>query len=145
MISKMIRYDIVLYAGEQERFVNELRELGLVDITTTGWEPSERDRGLLMEIESHNKALEALAAFAKSENYQADAKPYATGAEAYAKYDEAREKRQQLQQEVARLRKLADDIAPWGSFSQQDFDRLAQRGVTLCKRRADAISVVLYD
>ena len=131
MISKMIRYDIVLYAGEQERFVNELRELGLVDITTTGWEPSERDRGLLMEIESHNKALEALAAFAKSENYQADAKPYATGAEAYAKYDEAREKRQQLQQEVARLRKLADDVAPWGCYSAEDIERLARRGITL--------------
>ena len=131
MISKMIRYDIVLYAGEQERFVNELRELGLVDITTTGWEPSERDRGLLMEIESHNKALEALAAFAKSENYQADAKPYATGVEAYAKYDEAREKRQQLQQEVARLRKLADDVAPWGCYSTEDIERLARCGITL--------------
>ena len=131
MISKMIRYDIVLYASEQERFVNELRELGLVDITTTGWEPSERDRGLLMEIESHNKALEALAAFAKSENYQADAKPYATGAEAYTKYDEARDRRQQLQQEVARLRKLADDVAPWGNFSAEDIERLASRGVAM--------------
>ena len=61
MISKMIRYDIVLYAGEQERFVNELRELGLVDITTTGWEPSEGDRALLLQIDSYNKACASLA------------------------------------------------------------------------------------
>ena len=39
MISKMIRYDIVLHVGEQENFINQLREVGLVDITTTGWEP----------------------------------------------------------------------------------------------------------
>ena len=52
MISKMIRYDILLHAKEQERFVNELRELGLVDITTTGWEPTEADRALLLEIEA---------------------------------------------------------------------------------------------
>ena len=131
MISKMIRYDIVLYAGEQERFVNELRELGLVDITTTGWEPSERDRGLLLDIESHNKALEALAAFAKTEEYQADAEAYASGAEAYEIYTIARDKRQSLQQEVARLRKLADDVAPWGNFSAEDIQRLASRGVAM--------------
>ena len=131
MISKMIRYDIVLYAGEQERFVNELRELGLVDITTTGWEPSERDRGLLLDIESHNKALEALAAFAKTEEYQADAEAYASGAEAYEMYTIARDKRQSLQQEVARLRKLADDVAPWGNFSAEDIERLASRGVAM--------------
>ncbi|MBQ3249300.1 MAG: V-type ATP synthase subunit I [Alistipes sp.] len=127
----MIRYDIVLYAGEQERFVNELRELGLVDITTTGWEPSERDRGLLLDIESHNKALEALAAFAKTEEYQADAEAYASGAEAYEMYTIARDKRQSLQQEVARLRKLADDVAPWGNFSAEDIERLASRGVAM--------------
>ena len=56
MISKMIRYDIVLYAQEQERFVEELRELGLVDITTSGWEPSENDRALLLDIEAYNKS-----------------------------------------------------------------------------------------
>ena len=131
MISKMIRYDIVLYAGEQERFVNELRELGLVDITTTGWEPSERDRGLLMDIESHNKALEMLSAFAKSEDFQADAMAYTSGAEAFEVYTEARDRRQQLQQEVARLRKLADDVAPWGNFSAEDIERLASRGVAM--------------
>ena len=53
----MIRYDIVLYAGEQERFVETLRELGLVDITTTGWEPSEADRTVLMDIEARTKAV----------------------------------------------------------------------------------------
>ena len=131
MISKMIRYDIVLYAGEQERFVNELRELGLVDITTTGWEPSERDRGLLTDIESHNKALEMLSAFAKSEDFQADAMAYTSGAEAFEVYTEARDRRQQLQQEVARLRKLADDVAPWGNFSAEDIERLANRGVAM--------------
>ena len=82
MISKMIRYDIVLYAGEQERFVEELRELGLVDITTTGWEPSEGDRALLSNIEAHNKAIEALKAFESTEEFDAKALTYTTGEEA---------------------------------------------------------------
>ena len=131
MISKMIRYDIVLYAGEQERFVETLRELGLVDITTTGWEPSEDDRAVLVEIEARTKAIEFLSSFAKSKAFNANALPYATGEEAYECYAAAREDRQQLQQEEARLRKLADDVAPWGNFSASDIECLASRGVTV--------------
>ena len=131
MISKMIRYDIVLYAGEQERFVETLRELGLVDITTTGWEPSEDDRAVLVEIEARTKAIEFLSSFAKSKAFNANALPYATGEEAYECYAAAREDRQQLQQEEARLRKLADDVAPWGNFSASDIERLASRGVNV--------------
>ena len=98
MISKMIRYDIVLFAGEQERFVNELRELGLVDITTTGWEPSEADRALLLDIEARVKAREFLAAFRSSEQFVEGSVAYSSGAEAYECYVGARERRQQLQQ-----------------------------------------------
>lgn len=131
MISKMIRYDIVLYAGEQERFINELRELGLVDITTSGWEPSENDRSVLLSIEAHNKAVEYLKDFSKSSEYDANAQLFANGEEAYEAYVAAREERTRLQQEMARLQKLADDIAPWGSYSEEDITKLAERGVTL--------------
>ena len=131
MISKMIRYDIVLYAGEQERFINELRELGLVDITTSGWEPSENDRSVLFSIEAHNKAVEYLKDFSKSSEYDANAQLFANGEEAYEAYVAAREERTRLQQEMARLQKLADDIAPWGRYSEEDITKLAERGVTL--------------
>ena len=131
MISKMIRYDIVLFAGEQEAFIDKLRDLGLVDITTTGWEPSEGDRALLAEIDAHNKAIEQLKSFAKSEVYQADAKAFASGKEAYDAYVAARDERTRLQQEIARLEKQADEVAPWGKFSAEDMQRLAERGITL--------------
>lgn len=49
MIAKMAKYDFVLYAAQSEDFIEKLRELGLVDITTTGWEPSEEDRQLLLD------------------------------------------------------------------------------------------------
>ena len=131
MISKMIRYDIVLYAGEQERFINELRELGLVDITTSGWEPSENDRSVLLSIEAHNKAVDYLKDFSKSSEYDANAQLFANGEEAYEAYVAAREERTRLQQEMVRLQKLADDIAPWGRYSEEDITKLAERGVTL--------------
>jgi len=131
MISKMIRYDIVLFAGEQERFIGELRELGLVDITTSGWEPSEDDRTLLLEIEARAKAREFLESFLSSEAFVKDAKAYESGAEAYDSYVAARERRQQIQQEVARLEKLASEVEPWGSYSGAEISRLAKRGITM--------------
>ncbi|MBP3433386.1 MAG: V-type ATP synthase subunit I [Alistipes sp.] len=127
----MIRYDIVLYAGEQERFINELRELGLVDITTSGWEPSENDRAVLQSIEAHNKAVDYLKNFSKSAEYDANAQLFANGEEAYDAYVAAREERTRLQQEMARLQKIADDIAPWGRYSEENITKLAERGVTL--------------
>ena len=131
MISKMIRYDLVLYAGQQEHFIEKLRELGLVDITTSGWEPSDGDRALLTDIDSHNKAIDFLSSFKKSEEYNVGAELYASGKEAYEAYVEAREERTRIQQEVARLEKLADEVAPWGRFSAEDIARLTERGVTL--------------
>lgn len=131
MISKMIRYDIVLFAGEQERFIAELRELGLVDITTSGWEPSESDRAVLLSIEAHNKAVDHLKQFATLAEYDANAEIFANGAEAYDAYVAAREERSRLQQEITRLQKMSDDIAPWGSYSEADIAKLAERGVTL--------------
>ena len=131
MISKMIRYDIVLFAGEQERFVDELRELGLVDITTTGWEPSEGDRALLAEIESYNKAIDYLTGFASSAEYNASVMVYATGAEAYECYEAARAERQRIQQEIARLEKQAEEIAPWGRYSIKDIENLIAKGVNI--------------
>ncbi|MBO5831237.1 MAG: V-type ATP synthase subunit I [Alistipes sp.] len=127
----MIRYDIVLHAQEQERFMSELRELGLVDITTTGWEPSEGDRALLQEIDAYNRAIEALQAFAKGEEFKTDAEPYFDGAEAYDKYVELQARRAEILQKIAQLEKTASDIEPWGNFSRADIDRLANNGVTL--------------
>ena len=53
MIVKMSRYDFVLLATQSDDFIARLRELGLVDITTTGWEPQEKDRQLVVDIEQY--------------------------------------------------------------------------------------------
>ena len=63
MIARMSKYNFVLFAAQSEDFVEKLRGLGLVDITTAGWEPSEEDRQLLLDIESLAKAAEFLKNF----------------------------------------------------------------------------------
>ena len=89
MISKMTRYDFVLYGAQADDFIEQLRSLGLVDITTTGWEPSDEDRGLLLDIDAHNKAVDYLRGFVKSDAFDAAAKPYADATEAFKAYMQA--------------------------------------------------------
>ena len=79
MIVKMMKYNIVLFSAERERFIERLRELGMVDITTSGWEPTEGDRELVSAIESRTKALAALEQFAAGDDYTADATKLAEG------------------------------------------------------------------
>ena len=67
MIAKMSKYNFVLYAAQSEDFVARLRELGLVDITTAGWEPSEEDRQLILDIEGLQKADEQLSRWKEDE------------------------------------------------------------------------------
>ena len=112
MIVRMSRYDFVLLATQSDDFIARLRELGLVDITTTGWEPSEQDRQLLTQIDHYRKAVESLQAFSSSEEYVAAAQSYASGSEAYEAYMDLRQQKSALQGEIARLEKLAEELKP---------------------------------
>ena len=131
MISKMTKYDFVLFAAQSEDFIERLRELGLVDITAAGWEPSDADRQLLLDIEGTGKAIEFLKGWKPEDGLMADPKPCATGEEAYACYAEAQRMAATARTEIARLEKLADELRPWGEFDAQSAARLAEQGVVL--------------
>ncbi len=131
MIAKMSKYDFVLFAAQSEDFVEKLRELGLVDITTTGWEPSEEDRQLLLDIEGHTKALDFLGTLRAEGRFDAGAKPFASGREAYEHYTAAHQQAAALHAEIGRLEKSADELRPWGRFDVETTKKLAAQGIVL--------------
>lgn len=143
MIATMTRYDFVLYAAQSDDFIERLRELGLVDITTTGWEPSEADRQLVLDIEGHARAVEFLRQWREQPGHaETTAEPYATGAEAYAAYVAAQQEAAALRGEIARLEKAAEELRPWGAFDAARVRALAERGVVL---RCFSAQASLYD
>lgn len=129
MIARMTKYDFVLFAAQSEDFIERLRELGLVDITTTGWEPSEGDRQLLLDIEGYTKAIEFLGNWSKDKSIEAE--PYASGAEAYERYTATQREASAARSEIARLEKAADELRPWGEFDVERAKNLASQGVVL--------------
>ena len=131
MIARMTKYDFVLYAAQSGDFIEELRKLGLVDITTTGWEPSEEDRQLLLDIEGCTKASEFLKAFREEEGRCDSAAPFSSGEEAYEHYAAAQREAASIRSEIARLEKLADELRPWGPFDVERTAKLAEQGIVL--------------
>lgn len=132
MIAVMSKYDFVLHAAQSEDFIAKLRETGLVDITTTGWEPSESDRQLLLDIEGYGKAVDFLRTFrAEHEAEVAAAKAYPTGAEAYAAYTAAQRAAAASRAEIGRLAKVAEELRPWGAFDAERLKALADNGIVL--------------
>ena len=130
MIVKMMKYNIVLFSAERERFIERLRELGMVDITTSGWEPTEADRELVTAIESRTKALAALEQFAAGDDYVAGAKAVEKG-KAFEAYQSAVAAIAAAKSENARLEKMLEEWLPWGEFDCSTLAKLAESGVVL--------------
>ena len=131
MIARMSKYNFVLYAAQSEDFIEKLRGLGLVDITTTGWEPSEEDRQLLLDIEGHAKAAEFLNTLRAEGRCKADAEPFASGLEAYEHYTAAHQQAAALHAEIGRLEKAAEELRPWGAFDVERTKKVAAQGIVL--------------
>ena len=115
MIVKMMKYDIVLLSAEYDRFIETLRETGMVDITSSGWEPSDNDRQLLSEIDGRAKALAALSSLAASKGYSPSGRKADEG-KAYETYVAVQAEIAQVKSDMSRYGKVVDEWGPWGDF-----------------------------
>lgn len=132
MIARMSKYDFVLYAAQSADFIERLRGLGLVDVTTTGWEPSEEERQVLLDVEGYGKAVDFLKTWSEQPEHAArKGEPFASGEEAYAAYTAAQQQAAALRAELGRLEKAADELRPWGPFPVDQMRALAESGVVL--------------
>ncbi len=128
MIVRMNKYTFVVLAGQKEAFLERLQELGMVDVTVTGWEPSEEDRALMLQIERHREATEYLAGLASAKDFK-PGKPFSTGIEAFEKYEEARREIAAVETGIAHYEKLLVEVAPLGEFDPAKLRELAEHGV----------------
>lgn len=127
MIVKMMKYDIVLFAPERDRFIESLRQTGMVDITTSNWEPTEADRNLLLEVEARTKALAAIDAVDAERKSTVTVK----AEDAYTTYSEAQSVIAAAKGDIARLEKSLEEWTPWGDFDTEHLAALAKAGVVI--------------
>lgn len=128
MIVKMMKYDIVLFAPERDRFIESLRETGMVDITTSEWEPTEADRTLLLDIEARTKALATLDTLAAQGKTSVES---VEGERVFAAYTEAQSIISAAKGDIARLTKGIEEWTPWGEVDITRTAELSKAGVVL--------------
>ncbi len=126
MIVPMTKYELVLHADAADAFLNGLREVGLVDITTTGWEPADEDRALLALIEQVRGAI------ARLETVEAgEAKPYDSAQEALDHYRRITLAVESLTATIARLQSESREARVWGAFDASRIEALLDQGVEM--------------
>lgn len=140
MIVRMTKYTFVVLASRRGDFLARLQGLGLVDVTLTGWEPSDGDRALIGQIERYREAAEILRCMGEriavggqdtAEGEAAKADAYDTGSEAFVNFEAARAETVALDAEIARVEKLIEESRPWGEFDPHKLRELASQGVLL--------------
>lgn len=128
MIEPMIRYSVVLYHGDVKPFMERLRELGVVDITFSDWEPSPQQRERISLAERYASAYRRLGSVkadaAEADTAVGDLSPFATVREAVEAYEAAAERISQLETLRAKATTELDELAMWGEFDPEEIKRL---------------------
>ena len=141
MITKMTKYSFVLLTGEKEGFLEQLQELGVVDISRSV-KPIDSDSSVMFhKAERASKTLE----FLESIDYSKD-----TDAEAIAKatvniegdpvdfIEECRAKLTELHAALAHAEKQLQATLPWGEYDKKALDGLKDLGYAIRYYAVDA-------
>ena len=131
MIVKMRKMDLLLYHREQAKFLDELRGLGVVHITSEQTAESSVAQELKGKAQVAQRALDALKRVQFDKNIPASMVVTEDVPRLLSRYEECDTKRERIEQEFASLSKDNATLAPWGHFDPKVVKRLADVGVDL--------------
>lgn len=110
MISKMTKYDFVLLSSDQERFLDGIQSLGMLDIKRSVKAVDDRSSSLFAEIRQLQKTVSDI----ENERFTRD-----------GKYND-------LCADIKAKGKELAAAKPWGSFDPASIQKLSEQGITLC-------------
>ena len=134
MIIKMTKYSFVLLTGEKDGFLEQIQELGVVDITRS-IKPVDSDSSVMLhKAESAKKAIEFLESidYSKDADYEAIAKTTTEIDGNPVDFVEAcRSRIRELNSSLANASKQAVARLPWGDYDKTRIEGLSEYGYTI--------------
>ena len=127
MIEKMTRYNFILLGGEEEKFLADLQELGVVDITRSIKPVDDRSAALLKEAEAYGEAISYLSALEYPLVTPRPVHSDDPAAETFA----FRERLTELGKHLADENKELQRRIPWGEYDRSKLKELEALGYTL--------------
>ena len=141
MITKMTKYSFVLLTGEKEGFLEQLQELGVVDISRSV-KPIDSDSSVMFhKAERARKTLEFLESIDYSKDADAEAIAKATvniEGDPVDFIEECRAKLTELHAALAHAEKQLQATLPWGEYDKKALDGLKDLGYAIRYYSVDA-------
>ena len=131
MITKMTKYSFILLSGEKDGFLEQLQELGVVDITRSVKPVDQDSSEMLAKATKAKKTIEFLESidYTKDSDYEAIAKTTANVEGSPVEFVEGCKARiSALESDLAYALKQASARYPWGEFDKAALDGLADLG-----------------
>ena len=131
MITKMTKYSFVLLTGEKDGFLEQLQELGVVDISRSVKPIDEDSSEMLAKATKAKKTLEFLESvdYTKDADYEAIAQTTTDIEGNPVEFvDKCRSRISELNSDLANVSKQANARLPWGEYDKTALDGLADHG-----------------
>ncbi|MDR1551976.1 MAG: V-type ATP synthase subunit I [Prevotellaceae bacterium] len=132
MIVPMMKYSLIVFYKEYQSFLQQLQELGLVDITISAWKANDEERSLVEKIKNYRQAVQHLKSVAKTQkNQQNIEKDDIPVDKALEIYKNANGKLIKLKAELDKISKETVELAAWGDFDANYIETLQKAGISL--------------
>ena len=131
MITKMTKYSFILLTGEKEGFLEQLQELGVVDISRSVKPVDQDSSEMLAKATKAKKTIEFLEGidYTKDADYEAISKTTSHIEGSPVEYvDGCKARISVLESDLANTLKQVSVRYPWGEFDKAALDGLADLG-----------------
>jgi len=127
----MMKYSMVLFYKDYRQFLEQLQELGLVDVTISAWQANDDERRLVDEINDYKHAAKQLKLIAPDAPTDKNINKNLSVQQALETYKKANNKLAKLKNELDKTSKEAAETLVWGEFDTGYTEKLKQSGIAL--------------
>ena len=134
MITKMTKYSFILLTGEKEGFLEQLQELGVVDISRSVKPVDQDSSEMLAKATKARKALEFLESIDYTKDADAEAISKATvtvEGDPIVFVENCKARLAELQAALSAAGKEVEIRRPWGTYDKNALDSLADLGYSV--------------
>jgi V/A-type H+-transporting ATPase subunit I len=129
----MKKMDLLLYHKEQEKFLEDLRNLGVVHITTDAEQSADSavEQELKATVHLSNRVVAALQKVKAEKNITTAGAHHGQPFEIIRQFEIDETKKDRINQEIASLTKDREALLPWGNFDPANVKRLSDVGLEM--------------
>jgi V/A-type H+-transporting ATPase subunit I len=126
-----MKYSMIVFYKDYQPFLQQLQELGLVDVTISPWKTNDDERNLVEKIKDYKQAAKQLKPIADEQKNQQNIKKDISVEKALEIYKNANNSLVKLKAESDKISKEAAELIAWGEFDVNYIEKLQKAGITL--------------